>query len=599
MKTKHKYILFLDRREQLFGIKRLLKKYNNSVLIFCASPYISLRLNDFNIEHKKIWEYVPHSLFDELSLDAEKLTNELCEYVNILPDFNKTIWQHIYKFFRCHLKNEFALNFIIENNNDSTYLVFPQSESSHNIFFNENFALIQGILKRIIKGNNLKFVNISSHMVYLYNFNQKKVFLRNKLRYLIKEKKYRLPSIDINLKSITKSDLVVFGGDNENNFMLPDKTLESIKMNFRVLNIDLLPSPNDDSQTVSLAMLKTSKVSLEKIRKNFVQLSEQYITKIISSHYPIRFYPHQIKYWYESLLFSYLKNEFLITEILTKAKPKVSISSMNFLGITEEYNLICNRLNIYRIGLNHGGHAFQWPDIFPDLDEIMTWGQDDINGINKIAQKRVIGNSSWKRLNEENFEKQRSDNLVLLTGHHEIDSFPVSLNFSLFEETIRHLIDYSKKNNKNLIIKSHPRFDLHRYYKSLSSKYPGIVKHISYEKSIEKIIREAICVISTNLPSTAQYQTMVLKKPLIILNYLDFPSDGGPFKSLATNYGIKLAELDKLDSVIDKLINREKYYFNIINEQNSYLAEKEYFSDGSHKIIKRLESLIVPEMEMR
>jgi len=300
----------------------------------------------------------------------------------------------------------------------------------------------------------------------------------------------------------------------------------------------------------------------------------------------------------------------VIYEILLAKKifEKYSIGAVLLIseaGLIEQ--IIMNHAKINRIPILHfqEGLHFDTPEafenensqgVYPEFaDEYIVWGEiykkDAISNAEINPKKiSVLGSPRFNKLSVK--DNQNTEEFVLLATMppqiEEIRGHNVN-NLEKYLNSILKICEIVSNQNKKLVIKIHPTFDVLEISKNVKKKYPEV--QIVSKGDVNHLIRSCSTLIVTGL-TTVIVQAQILEKPVISIPLIDYKW-GNPtvFKSGSCVE----TKIEELDIILKKVVDDRKFRNEIINQGKKFVNECiENRDEASKKIwmhIKNLEKV--------
>ena len=591
-------VAFVDHPLQIGPVIGLSRRLGDSCHVYCLSPDVSLRLAKANVAHRKIWEVVPDQILGPRRCQSERLANIFVRDCGVNENFNRAVWLRIFVFIQYYFKLDLSIGSILDRYRDASVVVFPAANTPHlpmiaqHHRLNQVSSILQQLVLRLATRSGLQIVKRGQWLrAVFWGIKANSHFRMTVSRLRSRVGKPTIP-IDSIAAHVPECDLVLFECQAEHGFGQTQDVLDNLDDRYRVLRLNAFTPRMPEPRSISMDAVTLKRTVRKSIQRTAKQLKDRYLARLpeLDDFFCIltRDFSFQLNHWFETLLLEYLARREKLHSILDAAQPKVAISGLNYVGPTEEFNLICRDRGIHVIGLNHGCHSW-WPAEFPDVDEVMSWGTDDTRLLKKAIPAQVIGNPSWVETFRNAQDGRGHRKVVLLSALTEIDYYPSYIRFVELERTLEALQKFLPQMNLTLVIKSHPRLDHHQYYDAVADVSGGTVLHVAGERELAEVLTDAFCVIGATSVSTSLYEAMIYKRPFLYLSYLNSTDWQLPIR-----FGITVPDIGSLEREIRRLLEDAEYFDRALKSQKNFLVANGYLRPNERSLPARLDELISP-----
>ena len=212
--------------------------------------------------------------------------------------------------------------------------------------------------------------------------------------------------------------------------------------------------------------------------------------------------------------------------------------------------------------------------MYPEFaDEYIVWGDiyknDAISNAKTNSEKiNVLGSPRFNKLSVED-DHNREEFVLLATMPPQIEDIRGHNvnNLEKYLDSILRVCKIVSKQDKKLVIKIHPTFDVLEISKNVKKNYPDV--QVISKGDINPLIRSCSTLIVTGL-TTVIVQAQILEKPVISMPLIDYKW-GNPsvFKSgscVETN-------IENLDLMLKKILEDKEFRNEVVNRGKKFVNE--------------------------
>jgi len=337
----------------------------------------------------------------------------------------------------------------------------------------------------------------------------------------------------------------------------------------------------------------SDKKQIEEIESNSKEFKEKFSNFLENDELLERkFIVDEISVWsilkpkIKNLVERRIKNVIYEISLAKKIFEKYSIGVVLLIseaGLTEQ--IIMNHAKINRVPILHfqeGLHfdtteAFEnviSQGVYPEFaDEYIVWGDiyknDAISNAKTNSEKiNVLGSPRFNKLSVED-DHNREEFVLLATMPPQIEDIRGHNvnNLEKYLDSILRVCKIVSKQDKKLVIKIHPTFDVLEISKNVKKNYPDV--QVVSKGDINPLIRSCSTLIVTGL-TTVIVQAQILEKPVISIPLIDYKW-GNPsvFKSgscVETN-------IENLDLMLKKILEDKEFRNEVVNRGKKFVNE--------------------------
>jgi len=620
-KSIENIIIFVDSSTSINHLEKIIKQTKGKVISFDYSTHI--KLNSKNISHIISDNYSNENEVEKMQKicymfskwhEEEKFQNTLkFQNINIPKLFNDEFLSSLVKVIKkfSEVKQIFAIekNTKIFASNELLQIVklFSKSYSKLDSIENEEKFYFDKIEMNMNIGKKDITLPISKTW-YNKIKNQGEVILKM-LFGPNEEKNKKKASLLVEFNTNNFKDFFLEGKENDENMLFYGRRRPAI-WDFHSFNIikksgcKIITAGNLSDKKEIKEIELNSKTYTEKF-SNFLDSNELLERKFMIDEISVL---SILKPKIKNLVEKRIKN--VIYEILLAKKifEKYSIGAVLLIseaGLIEQ--IIINFAKINRIPILHfqEGLHFDTPEAFENensqgvypvlADEYIVWGEiykkDAISNAKIDPEKiRVLGSPRFNKLSIQN--NQNTEEFVLLATMppqiEDIRGHNVN-NLEKYLNSILKICKIVSNQNKKLVIKIHPTFDVLEISKNVKKKFPDI--QIVSKGDVNPLIRSCSTLIVTGL-TTVIVQAQILEKPVISVPLIDYKW-GNP--SVFKSGSCIETKIEELDLILKKVVNEKKFRNEIISQGKKFVNKCiENRDEASKKIwmhIKNLEKI--------
>jgi len=337
----------------------------------------------------------------------------------------------------------------------------------------------------------------------------------------------------------------------------------------------------------------SDKKQIEEIESNSKEFEEKFSNFLENDElFEKKFVVDEISVWsvlkpkIKNLVEKRIKNAIYEILLAKKIFEKYSIGAVLLIseaGLTEQ--IIMNYAKINKVPILHfqeGLHfdtteAFEnviSQGVYPELaDEYIVWGDiyknDAISNAKINSEKiNVLGSPRFNKLSVED-NHNKNEFVLLATMPPQIEDIRGHNvnNLEKYLDSILRVCEIVSKQNKKLVIKIHPTFDVLEISKNVKKNYPDV--QVVSKGDINPLIRSCSTLIVTGL-TTVIVQAQILEKPVISIPLIDYKW-GNPsvFKSgscVETN-------IENLDLMLKKILEDKEFRNEVVNRGKKFVNE--------------------------
>ena len=337
----------------------------------------------------------------------------------------------------------------------------------------------------------------------------------------------------------------------------------------------------------------SDKKQIEEIESNSKEFEEKFSNFLENDElFEKKFVVDEISVWsvlkpkIKNLVEKRIKNAIYEILLAKKIFEKYSIGAVLLIseaGLTEQ--IIMNYAKINKVPILHfqeGLHfdtteAFEnviSQGVYPELaDEYIVWGDiyknDAISNAKTNSEKiNVLGSPRFNKLSVED-DHNREEFVLLATMPPQIEDIRGHNvnNLEKYLDSILRVCKIVSKQDKKLVIKIHPTFDVLEISKNVKKNYPDV--QVISKGDINPLIRSCSTLIVTGL-TTVIVQAQILEKPVISMPLIDYKW-GNPsvFKSgscVETN-------IENLDLMLKKILEDKEFRNEVVNRGKKFVNE--------------------------
>jgi len=337
----------------------------------------------------------------------------------------------------------------------------------------------------------------------------------------------------------------------------------------------------------------SDKKQIEEIESNSKEFEEKFSNFLENDElFEKKFVVDEISVWsvlkpkIKNLVEKRIKNAIYEILLAKKIFEKYSIGAVLLIseaGLTEQ--IIMNYAKINKVPILHfqeGLHfdtteAFEnviSQGVYPELaDEYIVWGDiyknDAISNAKINSEKiNVLGSPRFNKLSVED-NHNKNEFVLLATMPPQIEDIRGHNvnNLEKYFDSILRVCEIVSKQNKKLVIKIHPTFDVLEISKNVKKNYPDV--QVVSKGDINPLIRSCSTLIVTGL-TTVIVQAQILEKPVISIPLIDYKW-GNPsvFKSgscVETN-------IENLDLMLKKILEDKEFRNEVVNRGKKFVNE--------------------------
>jgi hypothetical protein len=345
---------------------------------------------------------------------------------------------------------------------------------------------------------------------------------------------------------------------------------------------------------------------LEKKRK-FKNLPES-----LRSTYPAIFanpWLHiQLQFHYWNRLHDILQKKRVCQAIIDKLRPDVICLSDVDTSYPRVMGLLAKKHGIRTVSFNHGAYNYIVPRAIMHADFITVWGKGTqeavVQGGTDPSKIHIVGNQSWRdiyldsqaigqantgqaalivhtRFGSPVHRKKHQPNspkgqqsILVITSALTLAGLQPYINLRKHREALEAIIGLGRtSSNLRIIIKSHPSSDWLHLYDWLIRRIDKNVLHITREATVQELALDADIVIVPNTISSAMFEVLPYKKPVIyVCNAVDENAKGiSRSFHRAEEIGLAISDLSKLSGTVNRLLDDENFKQNVIARGQRYL----------------------------
>ncbi|WP_268544160.1 hypothetical protein [Candidatus Nitrosotenuis cloacae] len=283
--------------------------------------------------------------------------------------------------------------------------------------------------------------------------------------------------------------------------------------------------------------------------------------------------------------------EIRITEILFDKYGFSHVLVLSEIGFNEQITLhVAKKKSVTSVLLQHGVYedgtnSFTYNDnsgVIPNIsDKISVWGEIMKNYLlsNGISLQKILltGSIMHDDLFFRNDLKQNNFILFAVTppSQNHVSELSVDLR-EKFDLSIKLIIDAVSKMNKNLVIKFHPSVTEKEILR-IRNSYPYDFVKIT-NQNITSLIEKCEIFLVTDF-STTILDAAILKKPIVLIQIMNFSKNSSFFQSLLT------IEKTDVEKILKSIIEDSKFKNSVIAKGNVFLSNYLVNGGKSSKIL--------------
>jgi hypothetical protein len=592
-------IIFVDSSTSINHLEKIIEETKGKVISFDYSTHI--KLNSKNISHVISDNYSSEEEVEKMQKicykflnwhEEKKFHNELkFQEINIPKLFNDEFFSSLVKV----MKKFSEIRWIF--NKEKNLKIFASNDLLEIVkLFTKSYSELKSIenvekfyFDKIEMGVNLGKRNITlpiSRTWYNKIKNQGETILQ--MLFGPNERKNKGKAsllIEFNTKNF--DDFLVEGKENEKNMLFYGRRRPAVwdLQSFNIIKksgCKIITAGNiSDKKQIEEIELNSKKFK-EKF-SNFLENDELLKRKFIIDEISVW---SVLKPKIKNLVERRIKNVIYEISLAKKIFKKYSIGVVLLIseaGLTEQ--IIMNHAKINKVPILHfqeGLHfdtreAFEnevSQGVYPEFaDEYIVWGDiyknDAISNAKINSEKiNVLGSPRFNKLSVE--DNHNAEEFVLLATMppqiEDIRGHNVKY-LKKYLESILRVCEIVSKQNKKLVIKIHPTFDVLEISKNVKKNYPHV--QVVSKGDINPLIRSCSTLIVTGL-TTVIIQAQILEKPVISIPLIDYKW-GNP--SVFKSGSCIETKIENLDLILKKVIEDREFRNEIINRGKKFVNE--------------------------